>query len=362
MTRSADIALSADFSLRIGTLDLAVALEIAGGEVLALLGPNGAGKTTVLRALAGLEPIDSGSIALDGTLLERASPGTGASRTFTAAEDRPVGMVFQNYVLFPHLSVLDNVAFGPRARGVSKRAANDTARRWIDQVGLTARSRSKPSELSGGEAQRVALARALATAPRLLLLDEPLGALDVATRSMVRRDLRKHLGEFQGATVIVTHDPLDAFSLADRVVVLEAGRVTQAATISEITAAPRTPYVAQLLGVNLLRGEGTGHVVRLVGHTGTVTIAESAQGPTLVLIRPNSISLHLQQPDSSARNQWRCTVSGFDLLGDHVRVRLTGEVELVAEITPGAVAELRLVEGTGVWASVKATDVAVYPA
>ncbi len=356
------MTLAADIALRIGTLELAVALDVGSGEVLALLGPNGAGKSTVLRALAGLQPIDSGSITLDGMLLESGPLGTAASPTFTPTEDRPVGMVFQSYVLFPHLSVLDNIAFGPRARGVPKRVANETARRWIDHVGLAELARSKPSDLSGGQAQRVALARALATDPRLLLLDEPLAALDATTRATVRRDLRRHLADFNGATLLVTHDPLDALALADHVIVLEAGRVTQSGTIAEVTSLPRTPYVAQLLGVNLLRGQGNGHVIRLDGRTGTVTIAETAVGPTLLLIRPNSISLHLHEPDSSARNQWRCTVSGFDLLGDHVRVRLTGEVDLVAEITPGAVSELRLVEGTGVWASVKATDIAAYAA
>ena len=361
--------LSADIALTIGELDLAVSVEVGAGEVLAVLGPNGAGKTTMLRTLAGLQRTGRGRVALDGTVLD--DP---AHDIFVASEGRSVGVVFQDYLLFPHLTVLDNVAFGPRARGVSRPTANATARTWIDAVGLTELAGSKPAGISGGQAQRVALARALATDPRLLLLDEPLAALDVATRATVRRDLRLHLTEFAGATVMVTHDPLDALALADRVVILEAGHVTQAGRIAEVTSRPRTPYVAELLGVNLLAGSGQDHAVRvtrtssaggdhgLADRTTTVTVGDLVQGDTLLLIRPNSISLHLRRPDTSARNQWRCSIVGFDLLGDHVRVRLSGEIDLVAEVTPGAVAELGLVEGTDVWASVKATDIATYPA
>ncbi|CAN5490829.1 ABC transporter ATP-binding protein [soil metagenome] len=351
------MTLDADIALTIGALDLDVRIDVGDGKVLALLGPNGAGKTTVLRALAGLQPVDRGRVVLDDLVLEDPS-----SRVFVPAEGRPVGVVFQDYLLFPHLSVLDNVAFGPRARGVSKQTANATAREWIDKVGLGEFASSKPSGISGGQAQRAALARALATEPRLLLLDEPLAALDVTTRSTVRRDLRLHLAEFGGATVFVTHDPLDALALADHVVILEAGRVTQAGTIAEVTARPRTPYVAELLGVNLLRGIGAGHEVLIGDGDVPVATGDAVQGETLLLIRPNSIALHLHEPDTSARNQWPCTISGFDLLGDRVRVRLVGPIDLVAEITPGAIAELGLVEGTAVWASVKATDIATYPA
>lgn len=349
------MTLHADITLTLGALELDVSLQVGSGEVLALLGPNGAGKTTVLRALSGLQSIDRGRIVLDGDVL--AEPAT---RVEVPAESRPTGVVFQDYLLFPHLSVLDNVAFGPRARGVTKQTANATAARWIDQVGLSELSGAKPSAISGGQAQRVALARALATEPRLLLLDEPLAALDVATRASVRRDLRRHLGEFGGSTVLVTHDPLDALALADHVVIIEQGTVTQAGTIAEVTSRPRTPYVAELLGVNLLRGTSAGHDVALESG-GTIVTANRIDGPALVLIRPSSIALHQRRPDTSARNQWRLTTDGFDLLGDRVRLRLTGEVDLTAEITPAALAELGLVEGADVWASVKATDLAAYP-
>ncbi len=353
--------LAADIGLTIGSLDLSVELEVDRGEVLALLGPNGAGKTTALRSLAGLEQLDRGSVVLAGAVLD--DP---AAPTFVPPADRPVGVVFQDYLLFPHLSVLDNVAFGPRCRGVSKATAQTAARRWVDSVGLGSSAGSRPAELSGGQAQRAALARALAADPQMLLLDEPLAALDAGTRSTVRRDLKRHLDQFDGATVLVTHDPLDALALADRVVVLEAGRVTQSGTLADVTTRPRTPYVAELLGVNLLRGHGSGHII-VVGDDSaesdvTVAVGDTVDGDTLALIRPNAVSLHRGPPDTSARNQWRCTIDGFDLLGDRVRVRLTGRFDLVAEITPESVSRLGLIEGTEVWASVKATEIATYPA
>lgn len=348
--------LTADLGLDIGSLHMDARFEVADGQVLALLGPNGAGKTTVLRALAGLQRIDRGRIELDGSVLTEPEHGV-----FVPAEDRPVGMVFQDYLLFPHLCVLDNVAFGLRAHGVAKKTAEATAESWLERVDLAGLSRSKPSDISGGQAQRVALARALVTDPRLLLLDEPLAALDVATRAAVRRDLGRHLAEFGGSTVLVTHDPLDALALADHVAIIEGGSVTQAGAIAEVASRPRTPYVAELLGVNLLRGVGTGHEVRL-GSGATVMTGTPVEGPAFALVRPSAVSLHLHRPDTSARNQWRSTIEGFDLLGDRVRVRLTGTLDLAAEITPAALAELGLVEGAEVWASCKATDVAAYPA
>ena len=349
------IGLSADISLRLDRLRLEITLDVAAGQVLALLGPNGAGKTTVLRTLAGLQGIDAGHITLDGRVLDDPEAGS-----FVQAEDRPVGVVFQDYLLFPHLTVLENVAFGPRARGIDTAAARATAHQWIERVGLAEHAGAKPSAISGGQAQRVALARALAIRPQLLLLDEPLAALDAATRATTRRDLHRHLQDFEGVTVLVSHDPLDALALADHVVILEDGAITQTGTIAEVTSRPRTPYVADLLGVNLLRGRADGHQVDVDGSNGSLTIAEAATGPTLLLIRPQAVSLHQRRPETSARNIWPCEVTGFDLLGDHVRVRLTGDVELVADVTPGAVRDLDLHEGSRVWASVKATDITHY--
>ena len=215
-----------------GDLVLDAAFAVEPGEVLAILGPNGAGKTTILRALAGLDSLDSGRITVDDLVLD--DP---AEAVFLRPEQRSVGLLFQDYLLFPHLSVLDNVAFGPRARGVPKAEAQARAQALLDRFELGAQGRASARALSGGQLQRVALARALATDPRLLLLDEPLAALDATVRPTVRRDLRRHLAEFDGYTVLVTHDPLDALSLAGRVLILEAGRVTQAGTMAEVTPA-----------------------------------------------------------------------------------------------------------------------------
>ena len=357
MTDDPTPLVSAQISLRLGTLDLRIDVELGPGEVVALLGPNGAGKTTVLRTLAGLQAIEAGRVEIGGRVVDDPLSGS-----FVQPEHRPVGVVFQDYLLFPHLSVLDNVAFGPRARGAARSAARAEAAEWVGRVGLTTYAHSKPSTISGGQAQRVALARALATRPELLLLDEPLAALDAATRATTRRDLRHHLAAFSGATVIVSHDPLDALALADRVIILESGSVTQAGPIAEVTTRPRTDYVAALLGVNLLRGHADATMVQIDGSSTVVRIADDRSGPVNLLGRPQAVALHPSAPDTSARNVWHCDVTGFDLMGDHVRVHLDGDIGLVAEVTPAAVAELGLVEGSRVWASVKATDIAAFEA
>ena len=187
--------------------------------------------------------------------------------------------MFQQYLLFPHMSVLENVAFGLRARGVDKATAHKEAQHWLRRVGSEGVQRSRPETLSGGQAQRVALARALASGPKLLLLDEPLGALDAATRVDVRRELRRHLTEFKGSAVLVTHDPVDAYILADRVVIVEQGHVVQSGTFTEIAAHPRSAYVAELVGVNLLTGSMMGGVFAVDGGATLIAVAEDIDGP-----------------------------------------------------------------------------------
>ena len=323
----------------------------------ALLGPNGAGKTTVLRALAGLLPLEGGRVTLDGRLLEDPS-----RRVRVPAERRPVGMVFQDYLLFPHLSAVENVAFGLRARGVRRAAARRAAAAWLERLGLHGVGNARPGTLSGGQRQRVALARALATGPRLLLLDEPLAALDASIRAEVRRDLRRTLREFAGVNLLVTHDPLEAMALADRLIVVEGGRVVQAGAPAEVTERPRSPYVADLVGVNLLRGAAAGDAVEVAGGGGRLEVVGAGTGEVFAVIPPHSVSLWRSRPDGSPRNVWRGRAAGLDLLGDRVRVRIEGRPRLVAEVTAAAVAELGLAEGTEVWVSVKATEVQVYPA
>ncbi len=348
--------LDAAIEFVLGDLRLNIDLRIDDGEIVALLGPNGAGKTTVLRAIAGLHAIDDGRIELDGTVLDEP-----ATDTFVPTSERPVGFVFQDYLLFPQLSALDNVAFGLRCRGATRADARSEAGRWLDRFDLSDQATAKPRTLSGGQAQRVALARTLATDPRLLLLDEPLAALDAGTRLRVRTELRRHLATFHGARLLVTHDPVDALVLADRLVILEDGRITQSGTPALVAARPRSRYVAQLIGVNLLHGTATGdRTVRLT--TGAeLTVADPLPGPDVaVALRPQAIALHRHPPEGSPRNSWAATVEDLEADRDRVRVALGGPLPVTAEITPAAVAELDLAAGTPVWATVKAVDITVY--
>jgi molybdate transport system ATP-binding protein len=343
------VVIDAHLVVRRAGFALDIELTVAEGEVVAVLGPNGAGKTTALRALAGLLPLSSGHIRFGGE-----------EWGDRAADRRPVGMVFQDYLLFPHLTALDNVAFGPRCQGVRKGEARLLAAEWLSRVGLADYAGRKPSALSGGQAQRVALARALAVRPRLLLLDEPLAALDVDTRREIRAGLRRHLAEFDGASLLVTHDPLDAMALADRLIVIEDGRVVQEGAPAHIARRPRTDYVARLVGLNLYRGIADGHTVTLEGLTLTVT--EPLNGEVFLAFPPTAVALFRTRPDGSPRNLWQATVGGVEPHGDQVRVLLDGPVSASADITPAALAELRLTEGDAVWAAVKATETHAYPA
>lgn len=351
------MSLRADFSLRREAFDLAIALQARDGQTVGLLGPNGSGKSTTLRCLAGLERPAQGIVEISGVVVEDTARGIDLP-----PEARSVGYVFQDYLLFPHMTVLDNVAFGPRSRGASRRAAEAAARDWLERLEIADLADRKPRQLSGGQAQRVALARALVTDPDLLLLDEPLAALDAGTRSTVRSLLRRHLADFAGAVVLVTHDPLDAIVLADIVVVLEEGRVVQTGTPAEVARRPASAYVAQLVGVNMLRGEASGGTVSLAGG-GTLRIADSAvAGPVIVALRPEAVSLHRDHPEGSARNVWEATISGLEARGDLVRVETEGPPTVNAVVTPAAVSDLGLHEGARVWLSAKATELDVYPA
>jgi molybdate transport system ATP-binding protein len=351
------MTLDARIGLQLGSLDLDVELRAEPGEVVALLGPNGAGKSTVLRCVAGLAPVDRGRISIDGVVVD--DP---AADVLVETEDRPIGFVFQDYVLFDHLNVLENVAYGMRARGTAKGVARRRAHEWLERFDLTAYARQRPGALSGGQAQRVALARALATNPRVLLLDEPLAALDAGTRAAVRRDLRQHLSTFDGMRLVVSHDPVDAYALADRVVVLEAGRIVQSGTLAEVAAHPRTRYVADLVGVNLVVGHVVGGVLTTPSGA-RVVIADAVDGPSLATIRPHSVLVARSDTStSSARNTWSGTIVDIDRLGARVRLVIDGELPLTAEITSAALDDLALRPGDHVHASVKATDIEVAPA
>jgi molybdate transport system ATP-binding protein len=350
-----EAGLSARVGVDLGDFTLDVELDVAAGEILAVLGPNGSGKSTLLRALSGLRSIDRGRITLDGVVFDDPSAGT-----LVAPEARPVGFVFQDHLLFDHLSALENVAFGLRARGVRKVEARSSAQRWLDRVGLGEFAAVRPPRLSGGQAQRVALARALAIEPAMLLLDEPLSALDVQTRQDVRRAMREHLATFPGVRILVTHDPIDAYALADRVAVLEGGRLAQVGTISDVTAHPRSRYVAELVGTNLVRGIVADGV--LITDDGARLVVPAEPGPVFAVIRPQAVTLSLgDDPRSSARNHLTGTVVDIDRLGDRARVGVDGPIPLVAEITIGALEALGLRPGDAVHAVLKATDITTYP-
>ena len=347
--------LDTDIQLRLSRLNLDVAFTVAAGEVLALLGPNGSGKSTTLRALMGLLPLAGGRVVLDGTVLE--DP---AQHVKIPPEKRPIGLMFQDYLLFPHMSAVENVAFGLRAKGTDKKTAYTKASETMTRLGLDGLASAKPGSMSGGQQQRVAMARALVTDPKLLLLDEPLAALDVSTKTDIRRLLREVLRQSNAANVLVTHDLLDAVALGDRMVVIENGGVVQTGSPAEVTARPRSQYVADLTGVNLLRGTAHGTVLELDGG-GQLTCSSHGSGPALAVIAPAAVSVSRQQPEAAENNAWAGEISAVDLMGDRVRVRIDGTPRITGEVAPAAVDELKLDDGGKLWACVDPAAITVYP-
>ena len=349
------MVLEAGIEMRRGDVIVAAAFSAGDRETLALLGPNGAGKTTIVESIAGLIPAAHGHILLDGVPIHGLPP-----------ERRPIGMAFQDGVLFPHLSVLENVAFPVRARGARSRAARAHALDLLGRLAPGIDPGAKPGALSGGERQRVALARALAGAPRVLVLDEPLSAVDVSARAELRAVLRRTLRDFDGPRLLVTHDPVEAMTLADRVVVLEDGRITQTGTPEEIRDAPRTRYAADLVGMNLFAGRLTpleAGAGALETADGVVTVpwpdgvAVDPLDDVLATLGPADVSLHAARPEGSARNVVQGVVEEVAILGDRARVRLDSSPRLVAEITTGSAGRMAIQTGTLVWASFKAVEV-----
>ena len=346
--------LDARVHLSRGTIEVDVSLLAEPGQVIGILGPNGGGKTTTVLALAGVIPLDDGHVRVGGQVWED------GHRTL-APEERAVGLMLADSLLFPHLRVLDNVAYGPRSRGVDRHRARGRARTELARVGLADRAESKPQELSSGQQARVALARALATDPALLLLDEPLAALDPDTRARTRSDLAARLAAYDGVTVLVTHDPLDALTLADHLVFVEDGRVTQTGTPAEVLSEPRSAYVGTVVGLNLYaaQGDSHGHVHPTDG--GLIVTTSPTEGPVWATIPPNAVSLHRQTPEGSPRNAWRLRIASVTMQGQSARVGLVGELSLTAEVTLESVTALGLHVGDELWAAVKATEVRTYP-
>ncbi|MGW5777515.1 ABC transporter permease [Streptomyces sp. NPDC003863] len=326
-------------------------LDAEPGTTIAVVGPNGAGKTTLLRALLGLTPRAHADLALGGTDVTTLPP-----------HRRRVAWVPQDGALFPHLTALANTAYGLRAQGVARAEARREAQAWLDRLGVGHLAHRRPGQLSGGQAQRVALARALAARPRLLVLDEPLAALDQTTRAHVRHTLRTHLASFGGVCLIVTHDPVEAVSLADRVLVLDEGRALQDDSPAEVTRHPRSPWVARMLGRNAWPGTAT--VEGLALDAGGVLVATDPPAvgtAALAIVAPEAVSIHREKPGGSPRNVWPGTVREITASGSRLRVLITSDKapDLVAEITPQAAAELGLADGVSVWTSVKATEATV---
>ncbi|MCX6397057.1 MAG: ATP-binding cassette domain-containing protein [Propionibacteriales bacterium] len=346
--------MSFTFSAEVADRDVVAAFEIAPGETVALLGPNGAGKSTVLAVAAGLLAPETGRVVLDGRDLLDTARGIDVR-----PHRREVALLAQDPLLFPHLSVRENVAFGPRSRGQGRRPARARATDWLEQVGLADLGERSPAQLSGGQAQRAAVARALAAEPRLLLLDEPMAALDVAVAPALRQTLRRVLAE--RTTLLVTHDVLDALLLADRVIVMEGGRIVEDGPTRDVLARPRSSFAAQLAGLNLAAGTWTGTHVQLADGTalhGIVAGPQPAAGEQVVAsFRPRSVAVHLDDAAGSPRNSFPVVVTDLEPLGDLIRVR---SEHLSADITAPAVADLDLVPGTPAHFVVKATEIAVY--
>lgn len=349
------MSLDARLRLERGAVTIDAAIATDTGRVIALLGPNGAGKSSIVEALAGLLQIDAGHVYVDGDVWVDTDRAVDVP-----ARGRDVGVMFQGLRLLPWLDALDNVAYPLRRRGVKKHEARKKAAGMLAAVGLERQARIKPNDLSGGEAQRVAVARALVVEPALLLLDEPLSDVDVTARGEIRHLLRDHLKSFGGTTVLVTHDHLDAAALADEVVVLENGHVTQSGSFEDLAARPRSRYVADLRGTNLYEGRGSARSVEIGAIT--LTVGDDAPRDAFVAIDPRAVALHLDEPKGSPRNAWLLQIARIEPTHRAMRVSMTGPLDLVAEVTEESVNELGLAAGDNVWATVKATEISVYPA
>jgi molybdate transport system ATP-binding protein len=349
------------------TLD--VALTARPGEVLAVLGPNGAGKSTLLGVLAGLLRPDGGHVRIGDRTVT-------ADGVHVPPHRRGVGLLAQQALLFPHLTALGNVAFGPRAHGTARAAAERRARELLVAVDAGELAERRPAQLSGGQQQRVALARALAPQPGLLLLDEPLAALDVDATPAMRALLRRVIRAAHQTALLVTHSALDALVLADRVLVLTAGRVVEEGPTREVLARPRSPFTARIAGLNLVAGRRCRQGLRAAG--GLVVSGRgpaSGEGdigdgdPAVAVFPPSAVAVFRDEPHGSPRNAFPVRLAAIEPRGDVVRLRAAARVGgpvaldgLAADVTPAAVADLAAEPGVELWFAVKATEVGIHAA
>ncbi|MEO7006126.1 MAG: ABC transporter ATP-binding protein [Terrimesophilobacter sp.] len=351
--------MDARLRVRRGNFSVDARLRVEHGEVLALLGPNGSGKSTLLGALAGLIPIESGVVTVFGRVLTQRGGGT---RLVVPPEHRGVGLLGQEPLLFPHLSALDNVAFGPQSQGIAKVTARCEAREWLRAVELEGLEDRRPAQLSGGQQQRVALARALAARPKVLLLDEPLAAVDVQTASLLRPLLRDRLTQTETTTILVTHDVLDAIVVADRVAIMQEGRIIETGPTQRVLGAPSTPFVAALAGVNLVTGvlapdgslkttDGRRFFGRTLGDQPATGAAVSA------VFRPAALRVAVASGLGAEPNSWNARVAALEPSSGGIRIRLAGDPDIVAEVSPVDVADHAIGVGSTVWFSVAEADV-----
>lgn len=362
------------FSAQLAERNFDVSLRVETGERIAVLGPNGSGKSTLLGILAGTVRPDSGRAELDGTVLfdlpaRAQTPSPRRRPTWTKPHTRGVSLLSQDALLFPHMDVAANVAFGPISKGTSRGEAAEQAKYWLDQVGVGELGARKPQRLSGGQAQRVAIARALATDPKMLLLDEPMAALDVAVAPQLRRLFRTVLGG--QTTLIVTHDLLDAALLSNRTVVLERGRIVEEGQTDQVLQHPKTKFTAGLAGLNLVRGTyRDGAVVSPSGFRVEGTVRDdsgagwSGGHEAAAMFAPSAVSVFADVTAGSPRNNAWVTVEDLEPKGDLIAVRAVTKQgqTLVADVTLASVAAMDLYPGKRVVFSVKAASVTIYPA
>jgi molybdate transport system ATP-binding protein len=354
------VALEFELERSLRQIELRVTLEVAGGETVALAGPSGSGKTTILRLIAGLARPDRGRVVCAGEAWLDSARGLSL-----APERRNCGYLFQEYALFPHLRIWENVAYGMSA--VPRRARYQRARELLSRFGIEALADARPAALSGGERQRVALARALARRPQVLLLDEPLSALDTRTRSGASRQLAAMLAEADVPALLVTHDFEEAALLADRVAVIDRGRIVQSGPAADLAASPRSAFVADFTGAAVLHGEARrsagGLTLVALDGGGSVASTDAAQGRVAASVFPWEIALEpaASEQHGSARNRLAAEVVSVTRIGNRVRVGLATPQPLAAEVTEAAVSDLALEPGRVVTATWKATATRLTP-